>query len=249
MNTFKTNSRFDILSETSIETDKKYVEKSFKSDENSFKRNDRSTRISTDRNEINTLTNKYTKEQLERKSIEERCRKEKEEKDLIRSLSQENFPGLTTNSPIKQNTSIIGLSYFDKITSTVGKAISINEEELEYANLKPGWVLIKKDSISNKIITKHKCICKTNIHNNPINNNENDIINALVELHEKRTNEYIELWGYDEWEKMFRFTNYDYDYFDNLDEIYDAEIANEYDVEDDTEFITDSDKFNNYWKH
>jgi hypothetical protein len=26
------------------------------------------------------------------------------------------------------------------------------------------------------------------------------------------------MWGYDNWEKMFRFPNYDYDYFKRLDE-------------------------------
>jgi hypothetical protein len=41
---------------------------------------------------------------------------------------------------------------------------------------------------------------------------------SLVDLHEKRTNDYINEWGYDEWEKMFRFPNYNYSYFDDLDE-------------------------------
>ena len=28
------------------------------------------------------------------------------------------------------------------------------------------------------------------------------------------------MWGYDTWEKMYRFPNYDYEYFDKLDELY-----------------------------
>jgi hypothetical protein len=32
-----------------------------------------------------------------------------------------------------------------------------------------------------------------------------NVLNALVELHERRTQEYIEFNGYDTWEKMFKF--------------------------------------------
>ena len=32
-----------------------------------------------------------------------------------------------------------------------------------------------------------------------------DTLNALAKLHEKKTNEYIELYGYDEWESTFKF--------------------------------------------
>ena len=45
-----------------------------------------------------------------------------------------------------------------------------------------------------------------------------EIINALSILHEKRTNEYKELWGEDEWERMFICPYYDCDYFNKLDE-------------------------------
>ena len=50
-----------------------------------------------------------------------------------------------------------------------------------------------------------------------------EIINDLSLLYEKRTNEYKELWGEDEWERMFIFPNYDYEYFDKLDEVYEDE--------------------------
>jgi hypothetical protein len=56
-------------------------------------------------------------------------------------------------------------------------------------------------------------------------NEPEEIINALSLLHEKRTNEYKELWGEDEWERMFMCPNYDYAYFDKLDEAYEEEQA------------------------
>jgi len=59
-----------------------------------------------------------------------------------------------------------------------------------------------------------------------INKNVNEaeeIIEALSFLHEKRTEEYIKLWGEEEWERMFIFPNHDYEYFDKLDEAYEIE--------------------------
>ena len=64
------------------------------------------------------------------------------------------------------------------------------------------------------------------ISKNEINKNVNEveeIIEALSFLHEKRTEEYIKLWGEEEWERMFIFPNHDYEYFDKLDEIYEIE--------------------------
>ena len=51
-----------------------------------------------------------------------------------------------------------------------------------------------------------------------------EVFKKLEELYEKRTNKYIELWGYDEWERMFMFSNYDYQYFDKLDKKYAEEM-------------------------
>jgi hypothetical protein len=54
----------------------------------------------------------------------------------------------------------------------------------------------------------------------------------LTYLHKKRTQEYINAWGYDEWERMFRFPNYDYDYFDKLDEKYERELQKQEETND-----------------
>ena len=58
-----------------------------------------------------------------------------------------------------------------------------------------------------------------------------DTYNFLVDLHDKRTEKYIDKWGYDEWDKMFSFTNYDYNYFDNLDKIREDEEEKEREIE------------------
>ena len=53
------------------------------------------------------------------------------------------------------------------------------------------------------------------------------MLNALASLYDKRTNDYIAMWGYDEWDETFRFQNYDYDYFNKLDELDNIEYEKE----------------------
>jgi hypothetical protein len=54
-------------------------------------------------------------------------------------------------------------------------------------------------------------------------NEAEEIILALSLLHEKRTKKYKELWGESEWEEMFTCPNYDFEYFDKLDEAYEID--------------------------
>ena len=71
-------------------------------------------------------------------------------------------------------------------------------------NLKPGWVLYKKDTHTNRIIIKsHDEIKETSSEDE--NENINNTFNKLVELYEYRTNQYIEQNGFDNWEKTFKF--------------------------------------------
>jgi hypothetical protein len=57
----------------------------------------------------------------------------------------------------------------------------------------------------------------------------------LCNLYEKRTNEYIEMYGYDTWEKKFRYHDYDYDWVDRLDEEYELRMEKLYGYEEDGE--------------
>jgi hypothetical protein len=50
------------------------------------------------------------------------------------------------------------------------------------------------------------------------------IMNKLVELYETWKANYIHLWGYDDYENNYKFPNYDYEYFDKLDYIYEMEL-------------------------
>ena len=102
-NSFKKNSRFGMLAgdnqiknvmKKSNSKNKLNEEKLVKNDaNNSFKR------PSNDKNQRNSLTNTYSKENLEKMHIEEKRKKEEKDKvEITKSLSIENFPSLTTIS-------------------------------------------------------------------------------------------------------------------------------------------------------
>ena len=50
------------------------------------------------------------------------------------------------------------------------------------------------------------------------------IMKALVDLYENWKENYINTWGQEEYERQYLFPNYDYEYFDKLDEIYELEL-------------------------
>jgi len=229
---------------------------SFKNEGNSFKNEGNYNRYPSrdyrDNNQRNYYSNKFSKEQLERINREEQLRKEEEEKlkaeKFAKDMAPENFPVLA-KSKIENKTQNSYISFSDKLKTEVEEKNSTEDEleDIDYKNLKPGWILIKKDPLTKKIITKYK----ESLQPPPREKTEKecalDALNALVTLHEKRTNEYIEIFGYDTWEKMFRFPDYDYDYFDRLDEEYEEEMAR-LEEEENNEYDSDftNDKHYNY---
>ena len=51
-----------------------------------------------------------------------------------------------------------------------------------------------------------------------------EIMGALNDNYERWKTGYIEEYGYDEYERRYRFQDWDYEYFDKLDEKYEAEM-------------------------
>lgn len=118
------------------------------------------------------------------------------ERIKLESLKIENFPDLVSISKKEENKDNMNMNYMEKLNKE-----EIKNNDLEI--LKPGWVLLKRDVVTGRTITiSHP---KTNVEEN---NEENNVVNLLVKLHEKRTNEYIDNYGYDEWERMFKFPDW-----------------------------------------
>ena len=277
---FKNNSRFAALAEeipVFKETKNKKKEQSEKKEKletkekpetkeksettnnesNTFKSNYiKPPRDYEDRNQRNCYTNKLSQEQIERIEMEQNLKKIKEEKiksdKFTADMASENFPTLGDFKRQNIKNQINGGTFLDKIKSESIKENKIEVEDEEFENLRPGFVLVKKDAKTNKIIIKYK---KSN-EPKPRKKTEEEYslcaLDALVSLHEKRTKTYIEIFGYDAWETTFRCPNYDYEYFDILDQEYEEameKIDEKLYKENNSDFIADKDNYDNYWKH
>jgi len=171
------------------------------------------------------------------KEEEIKAQKEFEEREKVKkmeeSLKIENFPDLVSIPKKEKNEVNNNMNYMEKLN----KVEEIKNIDKDLENLKPGWVLLKRDPITGRTITKKHP--ETDIEENKVEKSENeiamDILKALVELYEKRTNEYIENYGYDEWERMFKFPDWREReaYLEEMEEMEEMEeIESEYEDDD-----------------
>jgi len=149
---------------------------------------------------------------------------------VLKDLSIDNFPELVSVekkiNPINQQ----GSTFLEKVGIKKEKVQNIKEEEYD---IPYGWVLITRDKKSNRMVLKYNADYEAD-EKKKKDQEENkeykkklyshEVINALVDLHLKRTQEYIDNWGYDEYERMFLDVNHDSEYFDKLDEKYEEEM-------------------------
>lgn len=229
----------------------------FKSENNTFKKTYDDNKFQRNYNnsyQRNSLTNRESKESIERRLLEEKLRKEEEEKieqeRIAESLCIDNFPTLGKKDDNKNIENNNNTSFLAKLTTSIEE--DKNQAEVKKEVIKPGWVSISRDPLTGR----SKFEYGQPIYTKPEKSEREmayDVLNALCELHERRTAEYIELYGYDTWEKTFKSPNWEEerDYYERLDEEYEAEMAKEEEDEDDydEEYTTESDKYNRYWEH
>lgn len=219
-NIFKSNSRFFALvddtpqqkNNSKKDKEQKRVNEDSKEDRfNSFK-SERHIR-----NECRFRSFNEREREQYRLEREEEIKAQKEleqrEKDRIakESLKIENFPDLIVipkKKTAENNMDDTKISYIEKLKK---EDIVENYSDPDLENLKPGWVLLKRDPVTRQTIFKHHP--KTLIEEKEKEEKTDqeimmDIVKALSELHEKRTQEYIENYGYDEWERMFKFPDW-----------------------------------------
>ena len=163
------------------------------------------------------VMNKYThsSKQLRQQELT-RIKLKKEKIDL----APESFPELVKPSSTSNNgeTSVIKRSFIEKLNSVV----VVENVDVDFKNLELGWISIKKD-----IFTGKKVIQEKRFEEKPIQSvvvDKTHQINTILEkAYETRTSKYIDMWGHDMWEQMFIIPDYDYDYFEDLDELDDEE--------------------------
>ena len=146
-------------------------------------------------------------------------------------MVEEAFPELS--KPVKTVLNNVNSKSFASLLEKKETIEEIKEEE--EIIIPPGWSYYKYTKFKNgmcgdtcsNVVTKIQkpFITKNYEVEKPkkVLNEAVEIILALSLLHEKRTNEYKELWGEAEWERMFMCPNHDYEYFDKLDEAYEIE--------------------------
>jgi hypothetical protein len=126
------------------------------------------------------------------------------------------FPVLLENK-IQKELSIEDGKNIDFLT-----ALNNNEVKIEKITKKiqDGWVIRRFDNENRKIIKeygKNTYISKTL--------NSMELMEMIVNKYEEWKKRYIDTWGEDQYEKIYKFPNYDYGYFDTLDEKYEEEMA------------------------
>jgi hypothetical protein len=265
MNHFKDNSRFSSLIETSSNDTKRIFgkqnkPKTNKNNELDIKKEESNPIIEEKQknNELNTFKNDkpvfqrdnnprrpYNRdrererefyEKQEKNRIVEEIKKKEEEK--LAALNMDNFPELVMNSKkimIVENTS----NFLEKL-KTNAQVDSSNKHVV-----KPGWVELCRDEISNTTIITSGVMKTEQPYIKTPQDLAYEILDHLAYLHEKRNNEYIQSWGQDEWDNMFLFPNYDYHYFEKLDEIYEK---NNPEFNEDYEYGYYEEEDDEYWK-
>lgn len=244
-NIFKSNSRFSALIDDTPQQkneSKKDKEQKRKPDINVENKEERFNSFKSERhirNESNFRGfNEKGRERYRLEREEEiKAMKELEEREKERikqeSLKIENFPELVDVQKKENTENTTKISYIEKL-KTDDFVENYTDPDLE--NLKPGWVLLKRDHITRQTIFKSHP--KTLIEEKEPEKTDQEImmniLKALSELHEKRTQEYIENYGYDEWERMFKFPDWrEHEaWLEEMEEMENQSDESEYEEED-----------------
>jgi hypothetical protein len=255
--------RFKIEEDKDGENSPKNENNSFKGEGNLFKNENNSFKKSYDDRpqmnynngyQRNSLTNRESKESIERRALDEKKRKEEndklEEERVAKALSVENFPALGKKEN-KNTNETNSSSFLAKLKNSIENDKKQTEIKIEENNKKPkpGWVTISRDPLTGK--TKIEYGEQLPIKKKP-EKTENemayDVLSALCDLHERRTKEYIDLYGYDNWEKTFKSPNWEEEeaYLERMDDEYEALMAS--DDDDEYEYEDENAGNDRYWE-
>ena len=274
-NLFKQNSRFGALAQEASTTKEpkknnnknKINEDRFKIEENNTFKNQDDTPTNENNSfkksydnrpqmnynngyQRNSMTNRESKETIERRALDEKNRKEEhdrlESERLTKALCIDNFPTLVKqdNKNTKETTSNSFLAKLKNSIENDKKQTEIKIRE-NITKPKPGWATISRDPLTGR--------SKLEYGEPPLNKKpektENelayDVLCALCDLHERRTKEYIDLHGYDNWERTFKSPNWEEEeaYLERMDDEYEAQMAS-----DDDEYEDDTNENDRYWE-
>lgn len=157
------------------------------------------------------------------KQVNDERNKKKQTDNFIKSLdSLTEFPELQMKKKesIVLNNNNNKSTFMDaiKTNNLINEINSIESQNEE--NVPLGCVCIKIDKTTNS----HNWIYGENDSKNNygdevvIEENPYFVFQRVVDLYNNRKNEYIRKWGIEDYERTYMFQNYDYEYFDKLDD-------------------------------
>ena len=183
----------------------------------------------TSKNTISNLKklnpdNEYKTNRFVSKVVNEERNKKQKEETFIKSLSSlSEFPELQIKKKDAKHAKDENLSkklnFIDIVNLKNTNGETFNEDKDEGDKIvPPGCVCISYDKKTKQEVWVYGENMKTT--NEQITREEKpyQVFQRLIELYKNRKYEYINNWGIEEYDKMFMFQNYDYDYFDKLDE-------------------------------
>jgi len=243
MSTLLTKNRFSVLMDKQkvIEKDKNVNEKVvIKTQENKFNsfKNDKQPIQKNYRNEYRS----YQEYDYRRFNLEDKQKKAKENEIKILT-NVDNFPELKSSlKKEKTEKNEVTINYYSKLLNSndlsqinnekIGVTIASNINNDDDENVPEGCVCIKFDKKENNLKWIYGKRLINTSDNKETNENEMNeyhdnpfiVMSRLVKLNKIRRNDYIRKWGIDEYEYMFMFPNYDYKYYDKVDEVYDCDF-------------------------
>ena len=184
-----------------------------------------STNKNVDRIYNNNNNNNNNNHQLNRfvsKQVNDERNKKKLTDNFIKSLdSLTEFPELQIKKKecvnLKNNNSTTFMDAI-KMNHLVTNELDNNGSKSE-ENVPPGCVCIKFDKTSNNHIWVYgENASKKEDTEVVVEENPYFVFQRVNDLYNNRKNEHIRKWGIEEYDKMFMFQNYDYEYFDKLDD-------------------------------
>jgi hypothetical protein len=184
-------------------------------------------------NNNNNNKNTFKPNRFVSKQVNEERNKKQKEEEFMKSLhSSISFPDLQTSknskknknndkNEVNQNQPINFMGAVNMNTDVAKTKENKSENDKADDVPPPGCVCIKYDEATKKTIwiygenTNGFYDEKPNVEEDE---DPRDVFQRLVNLHQSRKYEHIRKWGFDEYDKMFLYQNYDYEYFDKLDE-------------------------------
>jgi len=189
-----------------------------------------------------TSIDRYNRMRDEQLQLQKEFEEKEKERLTKEALSSESFPEFVKTQPPKTEYDN-SFSYIDKLKTE--DAVTVQSLDPDLDNLNPGWVLYKKDNITgNTVVKRHPYGPVLNVASVTTEDTSFwDVVNALSETHKARTDEYIENYGYDEWETHFKFSDWREReiYLEEMDE-----LANMTDEDNDDEEDYDNETYDNY---